>query len=88
MELWNVTVGRTLMRPVASVLVKRKSYMAIVPKATKFSMRVNSPGFVLEEKASSKRVDEAGQDLEVDVLEELKDVVLVAKGLKIVGVAK
>ena len=85
MELWNETVGRTLVRPVASVVAKRKSYLAIVPKATKFTMRVNSPGFVLEEKASSKRVDEAGQDLEVDVLEATKDVVLAAKGLKVVG---
>jgi hypothetical protein len=62
--------------------------MAIVPKSTKLTMRVNSPGFVLEEKTSKKRVDEAGQDFELDVLEETKDVVLAAKALKAVGGAK
>lgn len=88
MELWNPTIGRTNVLPVATAIAKRKNYMAIVPKSAKFTMRVNSPGFVLEEKASKKRVDEAGQDLEVDVLEDTKDVILSAKGLKTVGGAK
>jgi hypothetical protein len=81
-------VGRTNVLPVATAVAKRKNYMAIVPKSTKLTMRVNSPGFVLEEKTSKKRVDEAGQDFELDVLEETKDVVLAAKALKAVGGAK
>ena len=67
---------------------EKKWFWANVRKSTKLTVRVNSFGCLLVAKDGKKQMDEAEQDLEVDVLENAKDMILAENALKAVGGVK
>jgi hypothetical protein len=67
---------------------EKNKFLIKVPQSTKLTIQVNIFGCLLGPKDGQNRVHAAGQDLELDLLENTKEIVLLAKGLKTVGGAK